>query len=136
MKVAVAVIFDSEKRILITQRPLHAPHGGMWEFPGGKLEEQELPEAALIREIKEEVGIDVLEHHFLGEIVHYYAAKKVSLLIFSIDKYQGKPVCREAQMDLRWVAADSLKDYHFPEANIQIIELIKKDYRACSVLAE
>ena len=48
IKVAVAVIVDEQQRILVTQRPLHAPHGGYWEFPGGKLEAHELPEHALI----------------------------------------------------------------------------------------
>lgn len=126
MKVAVAIIYDNDNRILITRRPLHAPHGGMWEFPGGKLEEQELPETALIREIKEEVGIDVLRHQFLGEVVHTYGNKRVTLLIFAVDQYQGQARCCESQMDLRWVCSEALTDYSFPEANLQIIELIKK----------
>lgn len=127
MKVAVAIIFDQEQRVLITRRPLHAAHGGMWEFPGGKLEANEQPAQALIREIREEVGIDVLEHRFLGEITHSYGTKVVSLLVFTIVSYEGKPSCRESQLALQWVNIDELDDYQFPEANIRIIELIKKD---------
>ena len=129
MKVAVAIIFDQEQRVLITRRPVHAAHGGMWEFPGGKLEANELPEQALIREIKEEVGIDILDYRFLTEVTHYYNAQVVNLLVFIITSYEGKPSCRESQLDLRWVSVDDLDNYQFPEANVRIIELIKKDAR-------
>lgn len=129
MKVAVAIIFDQEKRVLITRRPVHAAHGGMWEFPGGKLEANELPEQALIREINEEVGIDILDYRFLTEVTHSYDAQVVHLLVFIITCYEGKPRCRESQLALRWVSVDDLDNYQFPEANIRIIELIKKDAR-------
>jgi 8-oxo-dGTP diphosphatase len=132
VKVAVAVIYDKQGRILIAQRPLHAAHGGMWEFPGGKLESNELAETALIREIKEEVGLDILDYSFLGEIVHYYGSKMVNLLVFTVKKYQGEPFKRESQLDLQWVEVNKLSDYSFPEANSQIIELIKKDAKSFS----
>ncbi|HHF7347076.1 TPA: 8-oxo-dGTP diphosphatase MutT [Legionella feeleii] len=129
MKVAVAIIFDQEQRVLITRRPVHAAHGGMWEFPGGKLEANELPEQALIREINEEVGIDILDYRFLTEVTHSYDAQVVHLLVFIITCYEGKPSCRESQLALRWVSVDDLDNYQFPEANIRIIELMKKDAR-------
>lgn len=129
MKVAVAIIFDQEQRVLITRRPLHAAHGGMWEFPGGKLEANELPEQALIREIKEEVGIDILDYRFLTEVTHRYDTQVVNLLVFIITRYEGKPSCRESQLALHWISIDELEDYQFPEANTQIIELIKMDCR-------
>lgn len=125
MKVAVAIIVDEENRVLITRRPLHAPHGGMWEFPGGKLEAEELPSSALIREIKEEVGIDILDYSFLGEVIHNYGTKTVNLLVFRVDHYQGNALCCESQMDLRWVSVGNLSNYEFPEANFKIIELIE-----------
>lgn len=129
MKVAVAVIYNEQGHILIAQRPLHAAHGGMWEFPGGKLEPNELAETALVREIKEEVGLDILDYSFLGEIVHHYGSKVVNLLIFAVKKFQGEPFKREAQLDLRWVEVNTLSEYSFPEANSQIIELINKERR-------
>lgn len=129
MKVAVAIIFDQEQRVLITRRPVHAAHGGMWEFPGGKLEANELPEQALVREIKEEVGIDILDYRFFTEVTHSYDAQVVHLLVFIITCYEGKPRCRESQLALRWVSVDDLDNYQFPEANIRIIELIKKEAR-------
>lgn len=126
MKVAVAIIYDNQNRILITQRPLHVAHGGMWEFPGGKLEADELPSLALIREIKEEVGIDILEYSFLDEITHNYGHKIVHLLVFSVKKFSGEAVRCESQLDLRWIERDELVDYCFPEANNKIIEFIKE----------
>ncbi|MBA2652239.1 MAG: 8-oxo-dGTP diphosphatase MutT [Tatlockia sp.] len=125
MKVAVALILDEKQRVLITQRPAHASHGGFWEFPGGKLEAGELPSEALIREIKEEVGLDILDHSFLGSITHNYDTKTVDLLVFSVEKYRGDAYCRESQSDLRWVLVNELENYHFPEANKQIIELVQ-----------
>ncbi|MDI9818817.1 MULTISPECIES: 8-oxo-dGTP diphosphatase MutT [unclassified Legionella] len=125
MKVAVGVIFNDAGEVLITRRPLDAPHGGMWEFPGGKLEANELPETALIREIKEEVGIDILDYRFLGDISHSYGMKSVNLLVFSINRYCGDASCQEGQLDLRWVTLDKLSDYEFPEANSKIIALMQ-----------
>ena len=125
MRVAVAIIVDEQQRILITRRPLHAPFGaGMWEFPGGKLEENETPIDALIREIKEEVDLDVHDCEFLGEINHTYAHHSVALLIYYVRIFQGVAKAREMQMDLRWVDLERLQEFEFPAANQQIIELI------------
>ena len=125
MKVAVGVITDEQQRILITRRSLDAPHGGLWEFPGGKLEDAELPTDALTRELKEEVGLDVVAYHFLGEVCHAYERHSVSLLIYHVHQYQGEAVCKEAQMDLRWVDLSELGKFQFPAANDHIIEIIK-----------
>ncbi|STX47455.1 Mutator protein MutT [Legionella hackeliae] len=96
----------------------------MWEFPGGKLESNEAPAEALIREIKEEVGIDILSYRFLKEITHSYPTRTVSLLIFEVRDFNGKASCLESQMDLRWVSINDLSTYNFPEANSKIIELL------------
>lgn len=66
MKVAVAIITNDQQEILVAQRPLHVPHGGRWEFPGGKLEANESAEDALVREIREEVNLEIL--HYLSLI--------------------------------------------------------------------
>ncbi len=125
MKVAVAVIYDEQQRVLITKRPEHVAHGGMWEFPGGKLEKDELPFAALIRELKEEVDIDILEYSFLDSVLHHYEERTVDLLVFLVKKYHGKAACKEAQSDLRWVNLSELDLYNFPAANKKIIKLLK-----------
>lgn len=124
MKVVVAVIIDSQQQVLITQRALHLSHGGFWEFPGGKVEENENPIAALKREIKEEVGLEVLECVFLGEVQHTYQDKPVELLIYRVLVYTGKASCCEDQMDLRWVSLSSLYQFKFPAANQAIISML------------
>jgi len=124
MKVAVAVITDEQQQILITQRPFHAPHGGRWEFPGGKLEANELAEHALIREIKEEVGLQVLEYELLGEIKHQYPDKSVELIIYRVTKCSGNPACLEGQLAMKWIKKNNLNPEDFPEANRAVIQLI------------
>ncbi|KTC74354.1 Mutator protein MutT [Legionella birminghamensis] len=128
MKVAVAVILDSAKKILITQRPLHVPHPGAWEFPGGKVEDLESPSEALIREVYEEVGLAVERFDFLGEVVHSYGPKLVQLQVFLISKFAGTAACNESQLDLRWVSFQELNDFEFPEANLKIISMIEDSF--------
>jgi 8-oxo-dGTP diphosphatase len=124
VKVAVAIIVNDSGHILITQRPLHASHGGQWEFPGGKLENEETPLSALKREIKEEVGLDILSAEHVTTIQHTYGIKNVTLLFFLVKEYVGSPECQELQLDLRWVAYEDLKNYSFPEANEKIISML------------
>jgi 8-oxo-dGTP diphosphatase len=127
MKVAVAVITDLQQRILITRRSQQASHGAMlWEFPGGKLEPNESPEAALVREIKEELDLFVLNYHFLGEVNHCYSQHAVSLHVYHVSGYEGEARCCEVQTDMRWVKFKQLEQFEFPAANLQIIELMRK----------
>lgn len=125
MKVAVAVIIDDAHRVLITRRALTISHGGYWEFPGGKLEPGESATQALIREIREEVELDIFYPQFIGEIEHTYGEKDVHLLVFMINQFTGTARCCEEQMDLSWTTFDELKNYKFPEANHRIIEMIQ-----------
>lgn len=124
MKVAVGIIINRLGEILITQRPPHATHGGMWEFPGGKLQDNEIGPQALIREIKEEVGIAVTEYSFLTEINYQYPSKLVQLLVFIIKNYEGIPRCLEDQTAMKWVKKEALIEHEFPEANRKVIELL------------
>lgn len=124
MKVAIGIIPDNNKRVLITQRPMHASHGGFWEFPGGKLEDNELAEQALIRELKEELGINIIDYRFLGEIKYQYPHYLVHLFVFYIDSYQGTPKCMEDQLNMKWTEVDQLDPSDFPKANHAIIDMI------------
>ena len=124
MKVAVALVLNEAQDMLITRRAAHASHAGLWEFPGGKLEKDELASTALIRELKEEVGIEVLNYQYLGSVSHDYETGRVELLIFLVDQFLGEASCCELQTDLRWISLDKLNDYEFPKANHEIIELI------------
>jgi len=124
MKVAVAIITDEQQRILITQRPSHVSQGGCWEFPGGKLELNELAEDALIREIKEEVGLIVHECNYLGQVTYQYPEKLVELIIFHVTAFTGTPVCREGQLSMQWAYRSDLQPERFPAANRSIFNLI------------
>lgn len=132
MKVAVGIVTDAEDRVLITQRSLATSHGGYWEFPGGKLEESETAQQALIREFNEELGIAVTVSRLLGELQHQYQGPNnntygylVHLIVFHISQWQGVPQCLQGQLDLQWVKQEQLAEYRFPEANKEIIELYK-----------
>ena len=124
MRVAVGIIRDEQSRILITKRPFHKSHGGLWEFPGGKIELNEMSHEALCREIKEEVGLEVLQHQFLGEIKYQYPDKFVELIVSLVTQFSGKPSCLEGQLDMKWLRKDQLNVKSFPEANQDIFHLI------------
>lgn len=128
LKVAVAVITDTEHRILITRRSKTVDHPGLWEFPGGKLEAQESPLSALKREVHEEVGLNVLSADFLCTIGHCYEDREVELIVYHINEFSGQARCCESQLDLRWVDLDSLNDYPFPAANAEIIRHISNAF--------
>lgn len=122
--VAVAIIQNGNGKILITQRSLNTTHPGMWEFPGGKIENQETPLQALCRESLEEVGIEIIEAQKIATISHNYPDKSVILHVYIVKNYQGIASCREEQIDLQWASIPDLKNYEFPAANIEIIKLI------------
>jgi 8-oxo-dGTP diphosphatase len=122
--VALAVIVDEQQRVLITQRSLHVPHGGCWEFPGGKLEVDESSENALIREVKEELGLDVSQYQFLDEVHHQYSNKTLKLIIFLVTGFSGEPICLEGQLAMKWIHLNELNPSDFPEANWQVIKVV------------
>lgn len=121
MKVAVAVIVNRYNQVLITKRPFQASHGGLWEFPGGKVQPNEEVICALKREIQEEVGLVIEQPQFLCEINHTYARHDVNLHVYHVQHFQGEAKACESQLDLRWVEFNDLNDYDFPEANQAIL---------------
>lgn len=124
MKVAVAIIYNRLGNILITKRAAHIPSGGLWEFPGGKLEPHETPVQALRREVKEEVGLDVVHCEFINQIDTPRLDDTLSLYVFLIQKFQGQAFKMEGQADLRWVPAQTLSQYEFPPTNSHILNWI------------
>jgi len=129
VRVAVAVITDDKHQVLIARRPTHTTHAGMWEFPGGKLEINESPTSALIREVKEEVGLDVKRYEYLGEVHHAYTHQQVSLQVYHVYQFEGEARPCERQLDLRWIDFAAIGDFTFPAANEKVMELVTRRLR-------
>jgi 8-oxo-dGTP diphosphatase len=119
--VAVGVIRDRQGNILITRRHANSHQGGLWEFPGGKLESGESVVHALRRELEEELAIHLESARALLTIEHDYADKAVLLDVWLVEDYSGQAVGREGQ-PLRWVAPAALADFSFPAANQPIVD--------------
>ncbi len=123
LQVAVGVVQDSAGRILISRRSPDAHQGGLWEFPGGKIENGESVEQALARELYEELAIRVGSISPLINIVHQYSDLKVQLHVCSVSDFSGQAQACEGQQ-FSWVYKDQLVHYDFPEANKPIITAI------------
>lgn len=128
IEVVVGVIINADNQVLITKRKAQAFQGGLWEFPGGKVEQGETPFEALKRELQEEVGIDIQAMTRLCSLQHDYPECAVRLDTYCITDYIGEPVPLE-QQPMRWVAKSELADYDFPEANWPILKMIQDDIR-------
>lgn len=118
--VAAAVVVNADADILIAKRALDAHQGGLWEFPGGKVEEGESVEQALSRELFEETGIRVEQARPLIRVHHDYADKSVLLDVWRVDAFSGEAHGREGQ-PVKWVKPGQLSAYSFPDANQPII---------------
>ena len=118
--VAVGVIRDEQGRVLISRRAAHRHQGDRWEFPGGKVEVGESVEAALARELAEELGLMVQRSWPLIDVTHDYGDRQVELQVRDVTHWSGLPVGREGQ-PLRWVSPEALDPAEFPAANQPII---------------
>ncbi len=124
LHVAVGVIKDNNNNILISLRHDSAHQGGLWEFPGGKVETDESVEQALKRELKEELGISVHELFPLIQIKHHYPDLNVLLDVLTVTRFSGLAKGCEGQ-EIKWVTSEQLASYSFPKANAPIIAASK-----------
>lgn len=122
--VAVAVILDSKQQVLLSLRQAHQHQGGLWEFPGGKLDDNETVFDALVREIDEELGITIIEAQPLIEISHDYNDKSVRLDVWTVTEFSGVAQGREGQK-VKWQTIAELDEKDFPTANVAIINELK-----------
>ena len=123
-KIGVGVISNERGEILIDRRLEVGEMGGLWEFPGGKIEDGETVEDCVKREIKEELGIDVLVRERLITIEHQYNKFKVTLFVHYCQYVKGIPQTIEC-LEVRWVNISELDRYTFPKANYEIIALLQ-----------
>ena len=120
--VAAAALVDVDGRVLLAQRPAGKAMAGLWEFPGGKVEAGERPELALIRELGEELGIDVTEACLapLTFASHAYETFHLLMPLYVCRRWKGEMVARDGQA-LAWVRPVRLRDYPMPEADVPLI---------------
>lgn len=121
IRVVAAVIHNPRGEILIARRPLHKHQGGLWEFPGGKVEPGEPPEQALARELEEELGITPTAFRPLLAVEHQYPDKSVRLEVWRVTAFRGEAHGAEGQ-PVAWVSPSALRDYEFPAANMPIVK--------------
>jgi len=122
--IGVAVIWNDQNQILIDRRKQEGLLGGLWEFPGGKIEPDESVEDCIRREIQEELGIQIDVGDLLTTVTHTYSHFKVTLNVHHCTHLSGVPQPIECD-EIRWVTMETIEEYPFPKANIQIIEALK-----------
>lgn len=125
IQVAVGVIFNEQQQVLVALRPAHKIQGGLWEFPGGKIEAGEDIETALKRELQEEVGIEIFNPLPLIQCDYDYHSHHVWLHVWQIHAFKGTPMGKEGQQ-IAWVRIDELEQLPVLSANHIIVEAIIK----------
>ena len=120
--VVACALVDADNRILLSQRPADKTLGGLWEFPGGKVEAGERPEQALIRELREELGIETKEDCLapLTFASHAYPEFHLLMPLYVCRRFEGIAVPREKQV-LKWVKAREIRNYPMPPADLPLI---------------
>ena len=126
MLVAAVALVDADGRVLLAERPAGKSMAGLWEFPGGKVNAGETPEAALVRELAEELGIDVTTSCLAPFTFASYSYPDFHLLmpLYVCRKWSGIPVAREGQR-LAWVRPARLADYPMPPADLPLVALLR-----------
>ena len=123
IEVSAALIFRGGK-LLITRRHAHSHLGGLWEFPGGKREAHETFEQCLVREIREELGVEISVGALLEEISHAYPEKSVRLKFFVCRLLSGEPQPLDCAA-VKWIRPSELDGHEFPAADARLLEKLK-----------
>lgn len=127
IKDVVAALIWEQNRFMICQRPAHKARGLLWEFVGGKVEENESMEDALIRECREELDITISVGDLFTQVVHEYPDIHIRLSLFNCTIAEGSPKLLEHN-DLKWITPAQIPDFDFCPADKDILALIRKTY--------
>ena len=124
--VSAAAIVDADGRVLLAQRPPGKSMAGLWEFPGGKIEQGETPEDALIRELGEELGIDTVTSCLapLSFVSHAYDDFHLVMMVYVLRRWQGTPQPLDGG-ELAWVRPARLRDYEMPPADTPLVAVLQ-----------
>jgi 8-oxo-dGTP diphosphatase len=125
IRVVAAALYDAQGRVLIAERPPGKHMAGRWEFPGGKLEPGETERAALARELREELGVEIAAAHEALTLSHDYGDRRVEVSMWIVDRYTGEPRELDGQR-LKWVAPAQLPDEDVLEADRPFIEALQR----------
>lgn len=122
-----AAMIDERGQVLLQQRPKGKAMAGLWEFPGGKIQSGETPEAALCRELEEELGVSVAASDLeaFGFASHRYETFHILLLLYLCRRWQGTPAAREAQV-LAWTSPAAMTGYPMPAADAPLVTLLQQ----------
>lgn len=120
INISIAIVKDPKENFLIALRPPNSHQGGKWEFPGGKVELNESPEEAMLRELYEEVGLTATQYQLFDKLFFDYGDKQLNLSFYLIEKFTGHALSNEGQ-PLKWVTKVALNSYDFPDANKTVI---------------
>ena len=126
IEVACAIIMDGE-HVLLTQRSEQMPHPLKWEFPGGKLNSGETPECCIVREIREELGIEIFVWELLPTVKHSYAKEVIKLIPFICHWKEGEIQLAEHHSS-QWVHLSELEQVDWLEADIEVMRLLLQKY--------
>ena len=124
--IAVGILFDHRGRLLIQQRAPEAMLGGLWEFPGGKCEKGETPEAACRREVQEEIEVTVEDCELACRVQQAYSHFRITLYAFRCARWTGTPRSHRG-LPLKWVDRSELDQYAFPRANRRVLDILHGD---------
>lgn len=123
LKVVAAVLVDRQGRLLVAQRPSGKWAAGRWEFPGGKVEPDEDEATAVVRELREELGVRVDAQQRLGEFVHDYGDRTVCIGLWLVLRHEGEPRGLDGQA-LRWVTVEALSGIDLLEADLPMVPVL------------
>jgi len=122
-KRVVAGFIEKEGKVLLVKRPKNKKRGGLWEFPGGKVEKEETLEEALKRELEEELGVRAIPKEIVEKVNFYYPEEEIELILFRT-LIEGDPVLKEGE-ELIWISLDEVNNLSLCEADKALIEKIK-----------